>query len=51
MQPNNPLETRPQVMPSDIVASNTQSTMDGQMPAKRARRVNVLYSGMFLEKH
>ena len=37
--------------PSEIVSPDVQLMTGGQLPAKRARRVNVLYSGMFWEKH
>jgi hypothetical protein len=36
---------------SDVAALDTQLRVDGQVPTKRARRMNVLYSGMFWEKH
>lgn len=58
-QPKDPLAqkaadaTTTSVAASGIEALDAQSMMDGQVPAnlKRVKRANVLYSGMFWEKH
>jgi len=43
----------PQDLPnqSDIAALDTQLRVDGQVPTKQAKRMNMWYSGMFWEKH